>query len=486
MPPPVWQIINADAREALRALPAESVHCVITSPPYWGLRVYKGVPPLIWGGKPAHRHRWGASLEHGRRGRRGVSGTGGNLNPALDAHGTGPGAGGGGELCRCGAWRGDLGLEPTPEMYVAHLVEVFEEVRRVLRPDGVLWLNLGDCYSGSMGECGRHDPEKPSGRRGQLDPCIPPPGSKTILPNKNLMGMPWRVAFALQAAGWYLRRDVIWEKSNPLPESTRDRPVTAHEYLFLLSRNARYFYDCEAVRKPSGTASKPACLIPNPKRGQRLERNRSNELLADRMRPMRARYSNPAGHHLRSVWRIPTERYDGNHFATFPRRLVEPPILATTSAQGGCSTCGAPWVRRLAQKRTSIDPTAHRSFLHGYNQGLNRKPGERKPRRFYTIEWETVGWRATCTCKENAPVPCTVLDPFCGSGRTGAAAISLGRSFIGIELHPEYATWAREALSRTRPPAARQQPLHLLAPTPAAATPPAPSQFPLFGSPEAP
>jgi hypothetical protein len=210
-------LIQAHVLDGLRSLPDGCVHCCVTSPPYYGLRDY-GLPPSRWGD----------------------------------------------------GWEGCLGLEPTPAQFVVHLVEVFAEVLRVLRDDGTLWLNLGDSYAsrpnGDLGPCGLQGSLVPHAevrrarawRRHQT--TGPPPGLK----HKDLMGLPWRLAFALQEAGWWLRADVIWSKPNPMPESVKDRPAKSHEYLFLLSKRARYYYDAEAVREPDKGSDHPRHVLRRP------------------------------------------------------------------------------------------------------------------------------------------------------------------------------------------------------------------------------
>jgi DNA modification methylase len=236
--------------------------------------------------------------------------------------------------CRCGAIRQDsqLGLEPTPEEYVANMVAVFREVRRVLRSDGTVWLNLGDSYASPIGgnnvglrtaqfgagnEIGKKVDEldatrKASSVRKKIDGLKP----------KDLVGIPWRVAFALQADGWYLRSDIIWSKPNPMPESVTDRPTKAHEYLFLLSKSPRYYFDADAVREtntvPDRSGTNAARVAPGRPYGSR---GPSDEV----PRPIE---SNPAGRNIRSVWTIATAPYPGAHFATFPPKLVEPCIKA--------------------------------------------------------------------------------------------------------------------------------------------------------------
>jgi site-specific DNA-methyltransferase (adenine-specific) len=292
-------------------MPADSVHCCVTSPPYWGLRDYR-LPPQIWGGDPSCEHEWGEPIRTPwANDVRGPNGRKKNLAAgAWKVKETGP-------FCaRCGAWRGSLGLEPDYRLYVDHLFAVMREVRRVLRPDGTLWLNLGDCYAtgagkakgagggaqgkawqgkGPAGYRGAHaaDPKNPGADLAGFQPNrMPQPGLKP----KDLAGIPWRVAFALQDDGWWLRRDIVWSKPNPMPESVRDRPTTAHEYLFLLTKSARYWYDGEAIKEPAVTVGDA--------------RNR------------------------RSVWTVATQPFAGAHFATFPPALIAPCILAGCPAGG--------------------------------------------------------------------------------------------------------------------------------------------------------
>lgn len=283
------EIIIGDALARTRELPDGSVQCCVTSPPYYGLRDY-GV-------------------------------------------------------------EGQIGMETTVNQYVARLTEVFSEVLRVLKSDGTLWLNLGDSYAtgaGSArvagGKCfGRQNKAIANFAFPRLQPNrMPQPGFKP----KDLIGIPWRVAFALQTARWWLRSDCIWHKPNPMPESVSDRPTRAHEYVFLLSKAERYYYDAEAVRETGGPG----------------DHRRS-----------------PKGRSLRSVWSLPASPYKG-HFATFPPELARRCIVAGS------------------------------------------RPGD------------------------------TVLDPFAGSGTTGAVARELGRNAILIELQPDYHALIKKRLSSAQPP----------------------------------
>ena len=279
-------IHRGDVRDVLPTLEAGSVQCAITSPPYWGLRDY-GV-------------------------------------------------------------KGQIGLEPTPDAYVATMVAVFRDVRRVLRDDGTLWLNLGDSFGA-----------------------------------KQLLGIPWRVAFALQADGWYLRSDIVWAKGvsfcpdysgSVMPESVTDRPTKSHEYLFLLTKSARYYYDADAVREPHKAASLERVKKPLSVKKLDKSRNDISGLQWDGSPAVASRWTPAGGRNLRSVWTINPKPYSEAHFATFPTTLVEP-----------CVKAGS-------------------------------KKGD------------------------------TVLDPFAGSGTTGLVAGKLGREFVGIELNADYIKLANDRI----------------------------------------
>lgn len=261
-------ILVGDVRDALSAIPERSIQCCVTSPPYWGLRDYGVV--------------------------------------------------------------GQLGLEATPEEYIANMVEVFREVRRVLRDDGTLWLNIGDSYAsggrGGLGDkCGlngsRNNQNESRKAVAVMGRSIPR-GYKP----KDLVGIPWMLAFALRADGWYLRSDIIWSKPNPMPESVTDRPTKAHEYLFLLTKSPRYYYDAEAVKEPDKGTDHRRNILHKPEP--------SGGLLTPHQGIRTTEGRNGAGRNRRSVWTVATQPFRGAHFAVFPPALIEPCILAGCPAGG--------------------------------------------------------------------------------------------------------------------------------------------------------
>lgn len=591
-----WRVLVGDVRDVLARLPDASVQCVVTSPPYWGLRDYQT--------------------------------------------------------------DGQIGLEPTPDAYVETLVDVFRDVKRVLRDDGVLWLNLGDSYAtGGTKQTGRRDemPQYLARRAEQYATgtvkATATPTTRTdvrydfdALKPKDLCGIPWAVVKALQAGyyagrmpierdrawlagvidgegticgfhhirrddgrprtgvhvfitnsnhamldeaariwpasrsehtrageghlggdtwrwicsgsenklqflremyphlvtkrqqaivaynllllvrdakrlgqsaqmqavrdkrklmtewlsalnhkrpvdlpswliepptvretGWYLRSDVIWSKPNPMPESVTDRPTKAHEYVFLLSKRERYYYDAEAVAEPASLAMEQqmeqgynnglglkdydGAGVQNPSTvkariiaNARRRSMRFTSVQADGLgikasgneaKPYEQQSERGITRNARSVWTIPTQPYPEAHFATFPEAVPERCIKAGTSEMGACAACGAPWRRVVERECRDYRPTPYDS---GRPDGLTLRGTQ-----FTGGSAMTTGWHPACDCDAGEPVPCGVLDPFCGSGTTGRVAVRLGRHFIGIELNPSYAELARARIGGSAP-----------------------------------
>ena len=304
-----WQLIQGDCLQVLATLPAESVQTCITSPPYWGLRDYG---TAAWeGGDPVCSHRVPATGSTQNKGNNNREGT-----PFATVCG------------KCGATRIDnqLGLEATPEAYVASMVAVFREVRRVLRDDGTLWLNLGDSYYSSTATQGRNETKATGLANGWTGEKVGASSFVRRIPwlkPKDLVGIPWRVAFALQADGWYLRQDIIWHKPNPMPESVRDRCTKAHEYVFLLTKSERYFYDAEAVSEDGAWCGKQLGIV----RGKKVRAESIGKKPSGNEKPGADALA-PDRRNRRSVWTITTKPFSGAHFAVMPPDLVEPCIKA--------------------------------------------------------------------------------------------------------------------------------------------------------------
>ncbi len=535
-----WDILQGDCIEVMRGMEPESVHCVVTSPPYWGLRSY------------------------------GVDGA--------------------------------YGLEPTLDEYIERMVAVFHEVWRVLRKDGTLWINLGDAYAGSgkglNGDGSHSQGDKQATNMGSL--TVPPMGTTGLKP-KNLIGLPWRVAFALQADGWWLRSDIVWHKLNPMPGSQTDRPTSSHEFVFLLAKSGAptywthrdlpgtrhkpdpdyrwvdqatgteyetepiswsnelincpdcegagelvftsgqasmfegpptlvkmcsrcnaddteipgqiprwkhvnlwqshdYFYDAEAIREPMAQ-SRSALRTPSgwnvnhdesdlkgrypQKKDKQRGHGRRHDGFNDRWDGMSKEEQQAMGANKRTVWSIATQPYGGPHYAAYPEKLVEPCILAGTSEHGVCGVTGDPWERVTERSGSPHDGTSETQYETGtatnrlalaqptcgapWERQTEKKASGRARRRRSAglglahsresfglapvadaefqerVTHNTTGWAPTCD-HDAEPEPALVLDPFCGSGTTGVVALRHGRSFIGIELNPEYVQLARRRI----------------------------------------
>lgn len=329
------------------------------------------------------------------------------------------------------------------------MVEVFREVHRVLRDDGTLWLNLGDSYSSGGRTTQTVDsargPSKrdigadaASGKQEYLNGTAMRPPVIDGIAGKNLLMIPARVALALQADGWWLRSEIIWNKPNPMPESVTDRPTKSHEHIFLLSKSDRYFYDAEAVKEPG--------VIPAGTLGAKGSAERQSQEGVNARPPEYKVYDGTRN--LRDVWTITTKPFSGAHFATFPPEIPEICIKAGTSERGACPTCGAPWVRETETEtefaggsgragRTAEEMNGSGKWRNGGTSGnVNLKLGP-------VTRSKTTGWAPGCDCPGNARVPCAVLDPFGGAGTTGLVAAKLGRNAVLCELNPAYAEMAR-------------------------------------------
>ena len=611
-------LLNANALHL--PLSDESVHVVCTSVPYYGLRSYE-TDPQVWSGRADCSHAWGEPCIQKRGG--GGERCYGSYDGAL-ARGPAPSLPVSSTCTLCGAWRGELGLEPTIDLFIDHMVMIFREVKRVLRKDGVLWLNCGSTYAAapngrsaeetkSSGRDNRTFRDKPiatSGRHGTGDPlalqgyvgiqranacgtdgkepegyrvtgsscsdlcdeCLtswslyiqnidqqpqqsgsPPlqtthdtviPGSSEVtsgagphavrgsttleswlqsrgeclrcerraslsrmwLPSsfpgvpvcadkgecigdnakrrlvprsqgkdvsdlaypyftmasqfkpKDLIGVPWILALALQADGWWVRSDCIFSKINPLPSSVRDRPAMSHEYMFMLTKASKYYYDSIAVRQPA-TWGRRIHKAANKQKydGSNFIRPGGGE---HTLYSMKTAGCDPSqGRNLRSVWSLSTQPLrskkfgsDVEHFAAMPEKLVEPCILS--GPERVCAKCGAPYTR-------VTKPSEQYAQHFGSNNGANTDPygkGYRKHSSKVCAEYDTVNWKATCTCGVTETVGATILDPFAGSGTVGVVALRHSRQFVGVDLKREYLDLARARIEHSLQPARPKRP----------------------------
>ena len=422
-------ILNGCALEQLRTLPDACVDAIVTSPPYWGLRDY-GIEPTDW---PACSYAPMPGL------------------PAIEVP----------------AERSCLGLEPTLHAFLAHLVLIFEECRRVLKPTGSAWVNMGDGYAGSWGGQSRDENHNSpvSGTQIKAAPKQTHTGSMSRfdgLKPKDLIGQPWRVAFALQAAGWYLRQDNIWHKPNPMPECIRDRATKAHEYVFHLTRSERYFFDLEAWSEKAGDNTHPRRAgngykmpdgwdtgkgghgtfhrngrekgAPAPKAMPEHDGKVKNNASMDAALAVM-----PLTRNKRSVWTVPTVAYSEAHYATYPPRLITPPILASTSAKGCCAACGKPW-ERVVEKTGHVNKR-EAAHVPGNTRTKTDSTGWAPQSR------PTDQWHPTCDCADRSVRAPIVLDPFGGSGTTAQVALEHGRHAILIERGPHNIVLIRKRLA---------------------------------------
>ncbi len=546
---PINQVVIGDCTEVMQGWPADSIDLVVTSPPYWGLRDYGSETVRIWGGDPACEHEWVddstkfGNMGGGEENRKEVWDS--NMRDKLPKR----------NFCvHCGAWRGSLGLEPHPQLFIDHLVEICREIKRVLKPSGTFWLNLGDTYYGSRGNSSKSPQTKNQRILTGMPKKIVTAGlsSNWLQPKQKLM-MPARVAIALQHDGWILRSDIIWHKPNHMPSSVKDRLTNAYEHVFLFAKARHYYFDLDAIRKPhQGRASgnKERTYLPDPRRNgrehfgrtfpwdptikgknpgdvwssskypnqeeeRRLRRGiyqgkefdlvtvrpnlplpnvisvylkqkressgltirkiaeklglnddlvshwfrtdeyfnypspsdwaRLTEILSldkyhEGMTDVETRSAyiekHPRGKNPGDLWRIPTTPFPGAHFATFPPKLIEP-IIKAGSPRWICSRCGKPRVR-ITEPTPAYAEKLGKS-VHDHKDDLQR--GMRYD-KVLNAEYLTTGW-SDCGCDAGWN-PGVVLDPFGGSGTVGQVARRLGRSFILIEIIPEYCKMARQ------------------------------------------
>ncbi len=369
---------------------------------------------------------------------------------------------------------GQIGLESTPTAFIAALLDVFDEVKRVLRPDGLAFVNLGDSYSGSG--------KRPTGSNGLWDQrrrqgYIPGEGGDQNgsrnrdgvgavagIPQKSLLLIPERFAIGMQERGWWVRSRIAWCKTSAMPESVRDRPTSAWEHIWMFSKNARYFYDADAVRQPlvemerQQSESRRQARLARPVASVNGNGQRTTAgLYGEATHVMQ---SNMAGANLRNWWALGPEPSSLEHYAGFPTELPRRCILAGTSEKGACPACGAPWVRSVERAPATygdLRPGRSGAYIEGKNvraDGKRPHPSDQTWRgrlNQYARTSDTTGWQPSCACPPAEARPCVVLDPFLGSGTTALVADRLGRDAIGIELNPKYADMARKRIESDAP-----------------------------------
>jgi DNA modification methylase len=436
---PYWQtrdeatvrLYHGDALEVLERLPSSSVHCAVTSPPYWGLRDY-GTGTWEGGDNPDCKHQM-STLESTEKSKATstVRGSKDTIHMAQVYL----------SVCkRCGARRVDqqLGMECHPDLYVSRLVEVFRELRRVLRDDGLFWIDIGDTF-----------------------------GPKGDWKRSGMVGIPHRLAFALQDDGWILAMEHIHSKPAPMTESVTNRCTKSHNYVFMFAKKTGYFFDQFAIREKS-TPNVKTITGKQGSLGQATGSGRKptgNGVVGSVMVTGDTR-------NKRSVWTVANSGYKGAHFATFSESLILPCIKAGTSEKGCCTECGAPWKRVVERTRTPTRPGENSKITDVNGTRLNGEvTGNRDPERHVT-SLRHLGWYPSCKCyglsslpptpsasessyaewvkqarelcllaEENHSGdfgPCVVLDPFIGSGTTSVVCMGLGRYSMGIDLSEEY------------------------------------------------
>jgi len=423
-----------DALEGLKRLPDECVDCIITSPPYWGLRDYGEAAVRIWDGDPDCEHEWKA------------------LDSKDKAEGTRS------YLCtKCGAWRGQLGLEPTLQQYLDHMLLITAELKRVLKPTGVMFWDHGNSYGGT-GPKGRYaDPKYPNGRNLKDYPAC------KGWAHKCLTDQNFRLSIRMvDEQGWIKRNNIVWYKPNHLPESVKDRFTRAYETVFMFTKSKKYWFDLDAVREvpkfPVVWSRKGAKKEPYTQNNPRKRWGLTKHEMATNKHSIKGK--NPG-----EVWEIPTQAFPEAHFATFPEKLVERCMLAGCPAEI-CNECGTPRVRIIKQRELKPEEITDELKARLKRAGANKNgwyngqaikdypdyignASDRKRRTLKAMQsvLEMVGW-SDCGCSAGFH-PGVVLDPFMGAGTVGVVAKRLGRHFLGFEINEDYVLMAEKRINST-------------------------------------
>ena len=487
------KVICGNSLDVLRQFPNECIDCVVTSPPYWGLRQYEGADTTYYSSEIAKycKHEWEEIIKRKERGGLGES----SWERPSREHSPGNKAQSSFFCKKCNSWKGQLGLEPDPDLYIEHLIQIFREVKRVLKRTGTCWVVINDTYGGSRGGSGQYHPS-PHGFQFSLkvgwDPKITPP--QAYVKPKCLCMIPERFALAMINDGWWLRNKICWIKPNHMPESVKDRFTNTWEYVYFFTKSKKYFFDLDAIREPLSSETLPRMertaklmkriglpITPKNKYYQKLLDGSINEvgqagILTGRFLNPKANTGennkepykqnnphrsqpHPLGKNPGDTWIINTQPFPEAHFAVFPMELCVKPILAGCPAEV-CKYCGKPRERitkvigRTVTEAMRVAGCNSEGEYHGYEQkdydsAMAQKSSETKRRILKSMSEvkATVGW-TDCSCKGNDKYrPGVVLDPFCGSGTTLVVAKKLGRNYIGIDISEKYCDMARRRLS---------------------------------------
>ena len=432
------KIFQGNVLDILPTFSENSIDCCVTSPAYWGLRNYGEGSDVVWNGNPNCEHKWGKELiREGKtpHGPHSVLSPKVKVEQQFEATST---------FCiKCGAWYGQLGIEPHPQMYIDHVVQIMEEVKRVLKLTGSLWLNVGDTYFGAKGKSANkwsenHLEERETLQTEHTSMNIDKPQDLLKedggwFQRKQRMMIPERIAIAMQDRGWILRNTVIWYKPNHMPSSAMDRLANSYEPVFFFVKNPKYYFDLDPIRRPHIWADKDKRSLL--KRAVKL----SGKSTAGIYSTDAVSY-HPAGANPADVWVICTEAFSGEHFATFPTKLVERIITAVCPNQV-CKKCGKPRERIVEMDGLVVaghgggtKPTADMlqlSETSSLRTALKRN-------------YKTIGW-TDCGCGEGF-IEGIVLDPFLGSGTTALAARRNCRRYVGVEINPKFIPIIEERL----------------------------------------
>ncbi len=465
------ELYNSDCRH-MSELADNSVHCIITSPPYFGLRRYAGLPDSVWNGDDKCEHVWNKDFTQHRAD---VPWVATNIGSNVNGQDNNPSDK---AICSlCGAWKGQLGNEPDVSSYISHLMQIMGEMRRVLRPDGVAFININDSYAGSGGA---HEPYhatpgiskssqrdgvprvKRNGKRGKAlsdlgqrdspcenlcDECVKMWLRRTSgkaydsfayqyytiqsRPKaKDLCLVPERFVLACQEQGWWVRSRILWYKKSCMPESCKDRPTEDYEFIYLLTKSPKYFYDGEAVKERAARdwADCGGSLLGQT--GWATDAGRNDDTRKS------GTDADTNSRNCRTVWSFPSggkPAYLKGHYATFPEALPERCIKAGTSEYGVCSKCGKQYERIIEKKRANPQRQNW-----NFQKGAEGRSDYSEAGGWYDAETKTTGWRQACSCKDAEVVGATVLDPFAGTGTTLFVARKMGRQAVGYELSPAY------------------------------------------------